>query len=220
MPLQAVLFDLDGTLVDSNDYHVAAWEVAFGEAGYAISAARIRGQIGKGGDNLVPALLPGLDADTVEALGKAQGDVFRARYLDQIRPFPAARALMARVAEAGKQVVLASSAGSADIDHYVGLLDAKDLIAFATGKDDVAHSKPDPDIFAAALRKAAIAAADCLVIGDTPYDVQAAKACGIDTIALLSGGFSENVLREAGAIAIYRDVEALLQGYDGSPLAR
>jgi membrane protein len=220
MPLQAVLFDLDGTLVDSNDYHVAAWEVAFREAGHAITTEQIHRQIGKGGDNLVPALLPGLDTDAVEALGKAQGTVFRERYLEQIRPFPDARALMARVSEAGKQVVLASSAGSADIDHYITLLDVKDLIAFATGKDDVEHSKPDPDIFAAAMRKAGIAAADCLVIGDTPYDVEAARAIGIDTIGLLSGGFGEEVLQQAGAIAIYPDVAALLKGYDGSPLAR
>ncbi|MCD2325059.1 HAD family hydrolase [Sphingomonas sp. IC-56] len=220
MPLQAVLFDLDGTLVDSNDYHVAAWEVAFREAGHAITTEQIHGQIGKGGDNLVPALLPELGADAVEALGKAQGDAFREQYRDRIHPFPGARDLMARVAQDGRQVVLASSAGSEDIDHYVELLGAKGLIAFATGKDDVEHSKPDPDIFAAAVRKAGVAAADCLVIGDTPYDVQAAKACGIDAVGLLSGGFGEDVLREAGAIAVYADVAALLAGYDGSPLAR
>lgn len=220
MPLKAVLFDLDGTLVDSNDYHVAAWETAFRDAGHAITTEQIHGQIGKGGDNLVPALLPDLNADAVEALGKAQGEAFQSDYRERIRPFPGARDLMARVADAGHKVVLASSAGSADIDHYVELLDAKDLIALTTGKDDVEHSKPDPDIFAAAVKKAGVAASDCLVIGDTPYDVEAAKACGIDAIGLLSGGFPEATLREAGAIAIYPDVAALLAGYGSSPLAR
>ena len=220
MPLDAVLFDLDGTLVDSNDYHVAAWEAAFRDAGHAISRDQIHGQIGKGGDNLVPTLLPDLDEDAVEALGKAEGDVFRGQYIDRVRPFPCAHDLLARVAEAGKQVVLASSAGGPDIDHYVELLEAADLIALTTGKDDVAHSKPHPDIFAAAVEKAGVAASNCLVIGDTPYDVEAAKRCGIDTIGLLSGGFSEEALRDAGAVAIYPDVAALLAGYDSSPLAR
>lgn len=220
MPLQAVLFDIDGTLVDSNDFHVAAWEVAFAEGGHAISREQIHGQIGKGGDNLVPALLPELDADAVEALGKVQGTVFRERFIEGIRPFPGAHDLLARVADAGKQVVLASSANGPDIEHYVELLSAKDLIAFTTGKDDVEHSKPHPDIFAAAVKKAGVPAADCLVIGDTPYDVEAACAAGIDTIGVLSGGFSGDVLREAGAIAVYADVAALLAGYDGSPLAR
>ncbi|MBB5710687.1 HAD family hydrolase [Sphingomonas xinjiangensis] len=220
MPLQAVLFDLDGTLVDSNEYHVAAWETAFRDAGHAIPAERIREQIGKGGDNLVPALLPDLDEDAVETLGKAEGDIFQGQYIERVRPFPGARDLIARVTQAGLKAVLASSAGDADIEHYTKLLDAEELIALSTGKDDVKHSKPHPDIFAAAVEKAGIAAADCLVIGDTPYDVEAAKQCGIGTIGLLSGGFSESDLRAAGAIAIYPDAAALLAGYAESPLAR
>ena len=220
MALQAVLFDIDGTLVDSNDYHVAAWEVAFREAGHAITTQQIHGQIGKGGDNLVPALLPELDADAVEALGKAQGAVFRERYIEQVRPFSGARDLLARVAADGKQVVLASSANGPDIAHYVELLDAEDLIALTTGKDDVEHSKPHPDIFAAAAKKAGVDPANCLVIGDTPYDVEAAKAAGVETVGVLSGGFTEAVLRDAGAIAVYPDVATLLADYDASPLAR
>ena len=220
MALQAVLFDIDGTLVDSNDYHVAAWEVAFREAGHAITTQQIHGQIGKGGDNLVPALLPELDADAVETLGKAQGAVFRERYIERVRPFPGAHDLMARVADAGKQVVLASSANGPDIDHYVELLEAENIVALTTGKDDVEHSKPHPDIFAAAVEKAGVAASDCVVIGDTPYDVEAAKAAGIETIGVLSGGFAEDVLRQAGAIAVYPDVATLLADYDASPLAR
>lgn len=219
MPMAAILFDLDGTLVDSNDLHVRAWEEVFREGGFEIPADAIRSQIGKGGDNLVPALLPDLDSDRQEALAHRHGEVFKGRYIADVRPFPGARSLLARVREAGSKVVLASSAGGEELDHYVELLDARDLVDAATSKDDVRNSKPDPDIFAAALEKAGAASADAVVVGDTPYDVIAASKCGIRTVAVLSGGFPEQALRDAGAVALYPDVAALLDGFDESPLA-
>ena len=115
-------------------------------------------------------------------------------------------------------VVLASSAGRPELDHYVDLLDARDLVDGTTSKDDVEHSKPDPDIFAAALAMSGVEAEQAVVVGDTPYDVIAAAKCGIPTVALLSGGFSEQGLRDAGAVAIYADVATLLAGFDDSPL--
>ena len=220
MPIAAVLFDLDGTLVDSNDFHIRAWQQAFRNAGHLIPVDAIRGQIGKGGDNLVPALLPGLPQAEQEALASAEGEIFERDYLAQVRPFPRARDLLARVRDAGSRIVLASSAGAGQLDHYVDLLDARALIHAATSKDDVDRSKPDPDIFAAALRQADVAPEQAIAIGDTRWDVLAAAKCGIRSLGVLSGGTPERDLREAGAVAVYPDVAALLDAYEASPLAR
>jgi HAD superfamily hydrolase (TIGR01509 family) len=213
----AVLFDLDGTLVDSNDLHVAAWQEAFTEAGFDIPADAIHGQIGKGSDNLLPAMLPDVAEDVRDPIGERTGEIFKSRFMQQVRPFPGARDLLERVRSTGATVALASSASSAELDHYIELLDAAALIDVTTSADDVEHSKPDPDIFAAALRKAGVDADQAVVIGDTPYDIEAAAKCGIRTIAVLSGGFAEADLRAAGAVAIYADVAALLADYASSP---
>jgi membrane protein len=220
MSIQAIFFDLDGTLVDSNDLHVRAWDEAFRKGGHTFDSQVIHDQIGKGSDMLVPSLLPHLDAESVRALGDDCGEIFKTRYLDQVRAFPGAHALLARVHAAGQRVVLASSASGAEVEHYIDLLDARDLVSARTSADDVEHTKPAPDIFAAALRKVApIGPKEVMVVGDTPYDVEAARACGIPTIALRSGKFTDAALHQAGAVAIYDDVAALLAGYDRSPLA-
>jgi HAD superfamily hydrolase (TIGR01509 family) len=219
MPVRAVLFDIDGTLVDSNDLHVLAWEAAFGSIGVTFDRQRIHDQIGKGADMLVPTLLPDADRATQERLGKIEGEVFQARFRDKAQPFAGAHALLARVHAAGQAAVLASSASAADVDHYLNLLGARELVAATTSADDVAHTKPAPDIFEAALKKVApLTAAEVLVVGDTPYDVEAAAQCGIGTIAVRSGGFSDDALLRAGAIALYDDVAALLGDYDTSLL--
>ena len=219
MRIKAALFDIDGTLVDSNALHVTAWARAFREAGHVIDQASIRAQIGKGADMLVPALLPGADEDTAETLGERHGAIFKGEYLDQVRPFPHARDLLARVRDSGRQVVLASSASRAELEHYLDLLDARDLVAANTSIDDVERSKPAPDIFAVALGKLdGVAAAAAVAVGDTPYDIEAAGGSGIATIALRSGGFADAALAEA--VATYDDVAQLLAGFDRSPLAR
>lgn len=214
---RAVLFDLDGTLVDSNEAHVAVWARVFAEAGHTIAHAAIRGQIGKGGDLLVPALLPEVTDAKVERLSDEHGAIYKAEWLDRIEPFPQARALLARAHGAGLTVVLASSASRAELDHYVRLLDAGSLIAASTSVDEVATSKPAPDIFAVALAKAGVDAGAAIAVGDTPYDVESARKAGIDAVALRSGGFDDRAL--AGAVAIYDDAAALLAGFDASPLA-
>ncbi|TGX55640.1 HAD family hydrolase [Sphingomonas gei] len=219
MPIAATLFDLDGTLVDSNDFHIRAWHQAFDEAGFQIALDAIRGQIGKGADNLVPTLLPDLTRDQVKALAEAEGTIFE-RFLEQIRPFPHAHDLLARVHAAGAKVVLASSASGEQLDHYIDLIGVRGLIHDATSNDDVERSKPDPDIFAAALRQAGVPPEQAIAIGDTRWDVLAAARCGVRTIGVLSGGIAESELREAGAIAIYADVAALLDDFEASPLAR
>lgn len=220
MAIEAVLFDIDGTLVDSNDLHVLAWEEAFAEIDAPFDRQVIHDQIGKGTDMLVPTLLPDADEALQERLGELHGDIFKAKYLETVKPFPGAHDLLARVHAAGCTVVLASSASSAELDHYIALLDAGDLVTAMTSADDVEKTKPAPDIFAVALKKVApLSAEQVLVVGDTPYDVQAAAKCGIATVALRSGKFPDETLHEAGAAALYDDVAALLQDFDRSPLA-
>ena len=217
--IKAILFDIDGTLIDSNHLHVEAWARVFAEAGHSVTRAAIAGQIGEGGDNLVPALLPGATEDEVTRLSDRHGEVFKADYLASARPFPGARALLERAHAGGAKVVLASSASREELDRYVERLQVKAIVAAKTSIDDVATSKPAPDIFAAALRKAGVNAAEAIAVGDTPYDVASAGGAGVRTVAVLTGGFSEAALRGAGAVAVYRDVGALLEEYGKSVLA-
>jgi HAD superfamily hydrolase (TIGR01509 family) len=220
LAIKAVLFDIDGTLVDSNDLHVLAWEEAFENAGYEFERQTIHDQIGKGSDMLVPFLLPESDEVSVKALGDRQGEIYQRKYLHDAKPFHGARDLLARARQSGQQVVLASSASQAEVDHYLELLDCRQLVVATTSADDVEHSKPAPDIFAMALKKVApLSASEVMVVGDTPYDVEAASKCGIAAIAVRSGKFSDDTLRNAGASAIYDDVASLLADFDGSPLA-
>lgn len=207
MPIKAILFDIDGTLVDSNDLHVTAWEAAFAGRDLQADRASIRGQIGKGGDKLVPALFPDLSEDEVEALSDAHGEVFKARYLDQVRPFPHARDVVARVHAAGLKVALASSASEGELEHYLKLLDLDSLVDATTTIDDVNNSKPAGDIVATALKKLGVEPGEALLVGDTPYDIESAGKCGVGTVAVLSGGFSREALKRAKAI--YDDVAAL-----------
>ena len=220
MQIKAILFDIDGTLVDSNDMHVLAWEEAFAGIGKSFDRQVVHDQIGKGTDMLVPTLLPDLDKDAQEKLGEVHGAVFKAKFLNEAKPFPDAHDLLSHAHGCGQQVVLASSASKAELDHYLDLLGARDLVAATTSSDDVKQTKPAPDIFAVALSKlAGIEPNEVIVVGDTPYDIEAAGKCGIAAIALRSGRFSDQMLQNAGAIMIYDDAAALLAGYADSPLA-
>ena len=220
MKIKAVLFDIDGTLVDSNEQHVSAWKEAFARFGWTLAREAIRAQVGKGSDMLVPALLPATDEATRQALAAAHGEIFTAMYLPFVRPFPAASDLLRRTQEAGKQVVLASSAAQSDLDHYLDLLEAHGIVSETTSADDVEHTKPAPDIFASALGKLSGTGPDqVIVVGDTPYDIEAAMRCGIAAIGLRSGKFPDARLLEPGAIALYDDAADLLAGFAHSPLA-
>lgn len=221
MPIKAVLFDIDGTLVDTNDMHITAWQEAFAGIGKRFARSVIHDQIGKGTDKLVPALLPDLDDAAIEALGKAHGRIFADRFLNRALPFPRAHALLQQVHDRQQQVVLASSAAGSELDHYVDLLDAHALVTARSSSDDVEQSKPAPDIFATALAKLRdIRPDEAVVVGDTPYDIEAAAKCGMPAVAVRSGGFTDDALAQAGAIAIYDNVAALLDGYETSPLGR
>lgn len=214
---QVILFDLDGTLVDSNQFHVLAWGEALHRAGHDFRFRELHDQVGKGADNYVRALLPDIGEDEAEALSKAHGKLFKQQYLHRVEPFPGARALLERCRASGLRLFFASSASTADVEHYLGLLDARELVEGWTSADDVARSKPCPDIFEAALGQAGVEPAEALVVGDTPYDIAAARAAGIGTVAVRSGLFADD--RLTGAIAIYDNVAAVLAGFDDSPLS-
>lgn len=219
MTIRAILFDIDGTLVDSNEAHVDSWAVAFREAGHPQEVDDIREQIGKGGDLLVPALYPAASEYKKKALGKAHDRHFKSAYLASIRPFPDARPLLVRVKAAGLKIVLATSAKRAEADHYIELLDAADLVDAVSSSDDVEASKPEPDIFGTALEKVSVSEEDALVVGDTIYDVEAARRAGIAAIGLTSGPFDRRQLKDAGAMSVFDDVADLLANFDRSPLS-
>ena len=215
-PVKAVLFDIDVTLVDSNGYHVRAWDQAFREHGYELPEEAIAKQIGKGGDLLIPALLPEVDEVERKQIEDRHGAVFKERYLDRVQLFPGARELLRRVRRSGKTVVLASSASQEEVDYYLDKLEARTVVSATTSIDDVSTSKPAGDIFAAALAKAKVWPASAVVVGDTPYDIEAAAKVGVRTVAVRSGGFTDAELR--GAVAVYDDVAAVLKGLRGSVL--
>ena len=218
---KAVIFDVDGTLIDTVDLHAAAWVETFRRYGREISHDEVRGQIGKGGDQLMPVFLP---ADLIERQGEEieafRKELFKRDYLPRARPFPGVRPLFERIRAAGQHIVLASSGKADEVEHYKKLADIADLIDDATSSDDAERSKPYPDIFQAALgRIAPIGPEDAVVVGDTPYDAEAAGKAGLRTVGVLCGGFPERDLRQAGCMAIYRDPEDLLRNYERSPLA-
>jgi phosphoglycolate phosphatase-like HAD superfamily hydrolase len=220
LEVEAVLFDIDGTLVDSNEQHVNAWGFAFREEGHPQELDDIRAQIGKGGDLLVPELLPDVDEAIRKRISERHGDHFKDIYLDNVRAFEGAAELIGRVHASGRKVVLASSAKQNELKHYVVLLGVKSLIAATTSIDGVETSKPEPDIFGVALEKVGVAASNALVVGDTIYDVDAALRAGVATVGVTSGPFDEQQLKDAGAIAVFADVASILREYDQSPLAR
>jgi len=216
-----VLFDVDGTLIDSNDLHAAAWQQAFRHFGHEFELDAIRQQIGKGGDNLIPTMLPDIGAQRQEEIDSFRSDLFKRDYLPRVTPFPCVRELFERLAADGKKIVLASSAKGAEVKFHIGVIGAEDLVTATTSADDVEHSKPCPDIFAAALQKVAPLGADeILVVGDSPFDVLAAKKLGLRVIALRSGGFPDKALQEAGADELFDGPEELLRRYEETLLSR
>ncbi len=218
---RAVIFDVDGTLIDSVPQHARAWQDAFRDFGHDISFEDLRRQIGKGGDLLIPVFLSEAEiAEKGEALEKHRSRILKERYLPTIRGLPQVRALVERLLADGRQLALASSAKGDELQTYKKIAGIEDLIGTETSSDDAEESKPNPDIFEAALdRLDGIAADDAIVIGDTPYDAEAASKAGIRTIGLLSGGWTAEDLTRAGCIATYRDPAELLAEYETSPLA-
>ena len=218
---KAVIFDIDGTLIDTVDLHASAWVEALKHFGFDIAFEDMRSQIGKGGDQILHGLLP---PDVIEQRGEEikdfRGELFKRDYLAKARPFPGVRNLFERIRASGQRAVLASSGTGEEVEQYKRIAGIADLIDSATSSDDAARSKPFPDIFQAALAKLSpLKPEEAVVVGDTPYDAEAARNAGVKTVGVLSGGFTEQALREAGCIAVYRDAEDLFRNYETSPLA-
>jgi HAD superfamily hydrolase (TIGR01509 family) len=211
--IDAVLFDVDGTLVDSNDLHTAAWQEAFRHFGLVVDYDDIREQIGKGGDNLIPSLLPAEIAERLQDdIETFRTDLFSRDYLHKARPFPGAADLLRRVHESGTKLVLASSAKQTELDHHIERLGCRDFLTATTSKDDVEHSKPCPDIFEAALEKARpLNGGEAVVVGDTPWDIKAARRLGLPIVAVRCGGFAEEQLE--GAAAVFDGPHALIDAF-------
>ena len=214
--LLAFIFDIDGTLVDSNELHVDSWDRAFREFGKQFPREKLRAQIGKGTDQYLPEFLtPGEIKLFGKELDEYRSDLFRKEYLPRVHPFPKVHELFQRIRDDEKRIVLASSGKKADTKYYVDLLNISDLIDGCISGDDAASSKPAPDIFTASLEKLGdVSSADAVTVGDTRFDVEAAKKAGLQTIAFLCGGTAESVLRESGAIELYRDPADFLARYD------
>lgn len=220
MSVDAVLFDVDGTLIDSVGQHARAWADAFAYFGIRAPLAEVRAQIGKGGDQLMPVFMRGDDIERRgEALEAYRGEIFRRDQLPTIRPLEGVAALLGRLRHDGKRAVLASSAKQWEVEHHLRLLKVEQLVDGYTTRDDVERSKPCPDIFAEALELAGAPADRAVAVGDSPWDAVSARRAGIRTIGVRSGGFADDELLAAGCCAIYDDVAALARDYDRSPLA-
>lgn len=219
---KAVLFDVDGTLVDTVDLHAQAWVEALQHFGIEADFDDIRLQIGKGGDQLLSGLIPpDMLEQQAEEIQEFRSDLFERKYMSQVRGFPGVRELFERIKSSGQKIVLASSGHANEVETHKTTTNIADLIDDATTSEDAERSKPFPDIFEAALAKLGLSErSDAMVVGDTPYDVEAARAAGLSTIGVLCGGFTEQALRQAGCIAVYRDPQHLLDAFDESPLAK
>jgi HAD superfamily hydrolase (TIGR01549 family) len=210
------LLDVDGTLVDTNYHHALAWYRAFREDGAAPPLWRIHRHIGMGGDQLVPALVPGIDRDRHEAIERARKREY-GKLIGEVQPFAEAHELIADLKERGVAVVLASSSPQDELDHYLDLLDARELADAWTTKDDVDATKPAPDLVLAALEKAG--GEQAVMVGDTKWDIESARRAGIETVCLVTGGWSRQELAEAGAAAVFESVAELRENLDNTPLS-
>jgi HAD superfamily hydrolase (TIGR01509 family) len=215
----AVILDVDGTLVDSNDAHAAAWVDAFAEAGVTVDPGRVRYAIGMGGDKLMPAV-SGIAEDSPlgKRISEPRAQIFKERYLPTVRAFPGVRELVQRFADDGFRLAVASSAKEDELGTLLERANVADLIPTRTSSDDAEKSKPDPDIVAAAIERAGCPRDRTVMIGDTPYDVEAGKRAGIAVVGFECGGWTRKALE--GAVAVYANAAELLALYERSIFAR
>jgi HAD superfamily hydrolase (TIGR01509 family) len=216
LTIPAALLDVDGTLVDTNYHHALAWWRAFRRHDVTVPVWRIHRHVGMGGDQLVPALVPGIDGDLHAAIEETRGEEYAA-LLPEVVPLEGAPELIAELRQRGHTVVLASSSPEDELDHYLELLGARGLADAWTTKDDVERTKPAPDLVLAALEKAGTPAA--VMVGDTPWDIEAARKADVATVCVITGGYSEQELRAAGAAAVFESVGELLRNLDRTPLS-
>lgn len=211
--IEAILLDIDGTLVDSNDKHTDCWVEAFAHFGKQVDWDTVRGQIGKGGDLLVPDALNAREMRTFgEALKKYRGELWTKNYMSSVQPFPGAVASMHALHERGIKLALASSSNPDEVEYYVELLGVGNLLEGTTSKEDAQFSKPSPEIFQAALERLQSDPARTLAVGDTPYDILAAHRTPVPIAAVLCGGFPRESL--AKAEFLFDDVPAMVKELD------
>jgi HAD superfamily hydrolase (TIGR01509 family) len=219
--VKAVLCDIDGTLVESNWLHAAAWRDAFAVMGIPLELEDVRRQIGKGGDELIPVFVPWWKRKFVEEpLKRYRGHVFKTEYMSKVKVFPRVRDLLLHMKEAGIRVSLASSAHQDEVQIYKKIARIEDLVDEDASSDDARRSKPHPDIFEATLKKLGVKAKDALALGDTPYDAEAAGKAGVWTVGVTTGGWSEKELMDAGCVEVWKDVGELLENFERSAFVR
>ena len=212
----AVIIDVDGTLVDSNYHHAIAWFRALRRFGATVPVWQIHRHMGMGGDQLVAAVAgEDFEREHGDDARAAEKELY-AELIDEIVPLPAARDLVAAIGERGNRVVLASSAKESEVEHYLDLLDARDLTDAWTHSGDVEQTKPAPDLVHSALEK--IGGGPAVMIGDSTWDCRAAAKAGVPSVGVLTGGFSPEELREAGAADVFESLEDLIAGLDRLPL--
>jgi phosphoglycolate phosphatase-like HAD superfamily hydrolase len=212
----AALLDVDGTLVDSNYQHAIAWYRAFREHDLTPPVWRIHRHIGMGGDQLVGAICGReVEESQGDSLREAEGRLY-AELIDEVIPFEGAHELLVELRERGHDLVLASSSKEEDAEHYIDLLDAKDLLTAYTTSADVETTKPAPDLVAVAMKKAGTLSA--VMVGDATWDIEAASRADVKTLAVITGGFSEAELRDAGAIDVFSSLVELREKLDSTPL--
>jgi HAD superfamily hydrolase (TIGR01509 family) len=213
----AAILDIDGTLVDTNYQHTIAWYRAFLQSGKVLPLWRVHRHIGMGGDQLVASLAgEEFDAEHGDDVRAAEKVLYMA-LIEEVRPFADARALLEHLKAQGHALVLASSAKPDEVEHYLDLLDARDLADDWTHSGDVEHTKPEPDLVAAAVEKAG--GGPAVMVGDSTWDCEAAKRAGLPTVAVLTGGFSDDELRDAGAKCVFPSLSELLANLADTPLS-
>lgn len=216
---RAVILDMDGTLIDSNAAHVHAWVDALREHGHEVSAEDIWPWVGMGGDNLLPAAV-GISKESEEGkrISERRGEIFKTRYVPGIRPFPGVRPLLERIRRDGMRLVIATSSPGDELEKNLEIAGIADLLEDSTSASDAGRSKPDPDVVKAALDRLDLPAEAVVMLGDTPYDIQAAGKVGVGVIAFRCGGFEDGDLKDA--LARYDGPEDLLARYEESPLSQ
>jgi len=216
MSRPAAIVDIDGTLVDTNYHHALAWYRAFRRRELTLPLWRIHRHLGMGGDQLVRAVAgEAFDAEHGEDVREAHDELYF-ELIEEVAPLPGARSLLEALKARGHTIVLASSAKPREVEHYLELLDARELADAWTTSGDVEQTKPAPDLVESALERAG--GGEAVLLGDSVWDCEAAQRAGVPTVGLLTGGFGEAELREAGAVAVFQDLPDLRAGFDRTPL--
>ena len=202
------VFDVEGTLVDAALPTLECWRVTLEQFGHAVSRAELHEFSGMDGSDMLDKLLPDIPAKAKKAILAAHGERYRSDYLPSVRPLPDARALLKTLKALERKVALATDCAKDELRHYLALADVGDLIDAAACGDDVSQGKPHPDLVTLAMKQVGAGLDSAVMIGDTPYDAEAAHNAGIPAIGLLSGIFSADELRAAGCVAVFRDPSA------------